>query len=208
MVRWEVSRHPEWDMMYAAGLSAGEISRAVRAPRSTMQQHMVMREIYEPGTRGRHLAAVAARARPLASLHWLGRLEEAREFVAEHGRFPTATDTAARPLAAWLQAQRKARTAGGLTAEKLGALDSLGPWKTMAGQAAKDAHWRDRLHDLQIGVATHGRCPRYRRHTDEAEHTLGVWLHIQTQHRANETLPPWRLTALDTAFPHGWHSHE
>lgn len=209
MAGWDVSRHPEWDMMYSAGLTAGEIARIVGAARTTVQQHMAMRERYEPGTLARHHEAKTQRVYPWASTAWMARLAETAAFVSRHGRFPYASgDTAETALAAWLRVQRQAHHRGDLAQEKVAALDDVGDWTVPAGQAAKDARWRDQLYDLQVWMATHGRAPRYVRHGSEAEHGLGVWLHSQTQNRAEKTLAPWRITALDTAFPSGWHSRE
>lgn len=61
MAGWEVSRHPEWDMMYAAGLTAREIADRCHQNVATIHAHFQSRERYEPGTRATHEAALAAR---------------------------------------------------------------------------------------------------------------------------------------------------
>lgn len=61
MVGWDVSRHPEWDMMYAAGLTVREIADRCHQNCSTIHLHFRVREKYEPGFHARHEAALKAR---------------------------------------------------------------------------------------------------------------------------------------------------
>lgn len=63
MAGWEVSRHPEWDMMYAAGLTVREIADRCHQNVATIHAHFQSRERYEPGTRAKHEAALEARER-------------------------------------------------------------------------------------------------------------------------------------------------
>ena len=58
---WEVSGHPEWEMMYAAGLTVREIADRCRQKRNTVHLHLHVREQYQPGLRATHEAALAAR---------------------------------------------------------------------------------------------------------------------------------------------------
>lgn len=57
VVGWKTSRHPEWEIMYAAGLAVREITERGGWARSAVQRHLQVREIYIPGLRGSHEAA-------------------------------------------------------------------------------------------------------------------------------------------------------
>jgi IS30 family transposase len=61
VVGWETSRHPEWEIMYAAGLTVREISNRVGWARSTVHRHLQVREGHIPGLRATHEAALATR---------------------------------------------------------------------------------------------------------------------------------------------------
>ena len=61
VVGWETSRHPEWEIMYAAGLTVREIADRVGWARSTVQRHLQVRESHIPGLRAIHEAARAKR---------------------------------------------------------------------------------------------------------------------------------------------------
>ncbi|ALE05495.1 hypothetical protein AL755_08415 [Arthrobacter sp. ERGS1:01] len=213
MVGWEVSRHPEWDLMFAAGLNIPEISAHCHAQRNTVWRHFQIRERLEPGTRARHDAAAATRTTydgPAQT--WVQHLADALTFKAAHGRLPDASDCGnAKKVHKWIQTQRRGHEAGTLKQGMEAALDLLGDWipntAAIARQEALDGLWRTRLAELVTFVNNTGHDPRYKRFASDHEHTLGVWLHTQTQHRAHRTLPTWRMAALDAALP-GWHSHQ
>lgn len=61
VVGWETSRHPEWEIMYAAGLTVREIADRVGWARSTVQRHLQVRESHIPGLRATHTVARAKR---------------------------------------------------------------------------------------------------------------------------------------------------
>lgn len=60
-VGWETSRHPEWEIMYGAGLTVREIAERVGHARSTVHRHLQVREFYIPGLRATHEEALAKR---------------------------------------------------------------------------------------------------------------------------------------------------
>lgn len=207
------SQHPEWDQMYAAGISMPEIAALCHAKGNTVRLHFQVLERRQPGTRALHDAAAASRKHyDGPSAHWVNRLADVLSFKSTHGRLPESADEGeAKRLYSWVLTQRQTLRAGKLKLGSEEALELLGDWKTPLGtiarQAVLDNHWRDRLAELAQFVAQTGREPRYKRFKTKQEHSLGVWLHVQTQARTNQKMPEWRLTALDEAVP-GWHSHE
>lgn len=56
-----MSRHPEWDMMYAAGLTVREIADHCHCNVATIHLHLQVREKYTPGLHTTHAAALARR---------------------------------------------------------------------------------------------------------------------------------------------------
>lgn len=208
MQGWETSRHPEWDLMYAAGLTVREIAEHCHAPRSTVQRHLQVREGFQPGTRGVHEEAFALRPQTATGGRWLIRLQATKEFIKSTGRQPRYQSHAQEStLYQWLTQQRSADRKGNLTPEQLQLLDSLRDWRKSPQQQALDEHWIERLQQLVIFQDDTGQLPRYGRYDTAQEHTLGVWLHIQSQRRSRGLLLPWREQALDDAVP-GWRSRE
>lgn len=207
MVGWEVSRHPEWDMMYVAGLTVREIADRCRHKRNTVHLHLQVREQYQPGLRAQHEAALAARDPGRPTTAWRRRLREAEEFLAAQRRFPNhGGDPVEKSLQSWISEQRRAYHQGKLSTPKIVLLDSLPGWETSNRQLELDRQWHTRWGELKDYVAATGQLPRYKHYETEHEHSLGVWLHIQHQKRAENRLRLWRLEALDAAFP-GWRSH-
>lgn len=194
--------------MYAAGLTVREIAEHCHAPRSTVQRHLQVREGMEPGTRATHEEAYALRPQNGTDELWLKHLQATREFIEATGRQPqTQSHRLEQTLHRWLTQQRKARREGALTPSQVQALDWLGNWKTPPRQKTLDEQWQARLRELVSFVEGTGRLPRYRKYSTNLEHTLGVWLHAQTQRHAEGRLIPWREEQLNQAVA-GWHSRE
>lgn len=206
MTAWEISRHPEWDMMYAAGLTVREISEQCHRGVATIHAHFQARERYEPGTRARHEAALAARELDLPTPQWRARLDEAVEFLADNGRLPKASGSEAEiSLHGWVARQRRSYWRGQMSRAKVFLLERLGGWKIDSHQESLDRQWEDKLAQLETYVNQHGQMPRYRTFASEDERSLGVWLHKQHQRRAEGKIAGWRHVALDEAVP-GWRS--
>jgi len=205
MADWGVSRHPEWDMMYAAGLTVREIATWCHQHDNTVRLHLQVREGYWPGFRAAHEEALAARGPDRPTTGWRRRHSEAAAFVAEHGRLPDPGTCGERSLAAWITVQRLAYLRGELGARKIILMGELTGWNLSPHQARLDENWRQRFAELIDFVATNGRVPRWRNHQSEHERVLGVWLHKQHQARSEGTIPRWRHEALDAALP-GWKS--
>lgn len=206
MTGWDVSRHPEWDMMYAAGLTVREIADRCHANVATIHLHLRVREKYAPGLHATHAEALAGRDPDRPSTRWRQRLTEVLAFQETHQRMPSSTgEGMERSLAQWVALQRNAYRKGGMSAAKVVLLDQLDGWTVDVPQQRRDEHWRAMLDALRIFVASTGQMPRYKTYATEHEHRLGVWLHHQHQARAESTLTSWRLTALKEAVP-GWRS--
>ncbi|ALE93802.1 hypothetical protein AOC05_18180 [Arthrobacter alpinus] len=192
--------------MYEAGLTVREIADRCHHKRSTVHRHLQVREGYQPGLRDRHNASFVSRDPDRPTTTWRRRLKDVTAFHAEHNRPPACTgDKKEESLHAWLNAQRLAYRIGALSTPKKVLLDSLPGWSIETRQQQLDQQWHTRLAQLKEYVAATGQLPRYKRFQTELEHTLGVWLHVQHQRRAEKTLRQWRLEALDAALP-GWRS--
>lgn len=204
MTGWDVSRHPEWDLMYAAGLTVREISDHCHVGVATIHAHFRAREKYEPGTRERHEAALAARDPDRPTVRWRKRLSEALDFMAENNRLPRASGSRLEAsLHVWLSDQRRSHQRGEMSMAKIILLDQLDGWKADTHQEHLDGVWRSRLSLLSDFITEHGCLPRYEKYADEDEHKLGIWLQSQHQRRTEGKLRPWREAALDAAVP-GW----
>lgn len=207
MTSWKVSRHPEWDLMYSAGLTAREIADLCHANIATVHLHMKTREKYEPGFNELHADALRSRGNGRPSTKWRRRAQETVEFVAKHKELPQRSgDLEELSLHNWLSRQRNLRAKGQLSRSKIEILQQLGEWY-VSPQRIREITWLGRLQDLQEFVIKHDRLPRYRRYTNEQERTLGVWLHNQHQRRMRDELPESRLAALNATIP-GWRSHQ
>lgn len=206
MVSWKVSRHPEWDQMHLAGLTAREIVDLCHRSAATVHYHLQQREHYEPGFRGKHETALAARGRNHPSTSWRRRAKEVTAFQTENGRLPRATgNRRERALHNWLAEQRKLLKTGELPPAKIILLQDIAGWEVDPRQYELDELWRSRLAALRQYVVENKRVPRYRKYASDAERSLGVWLHNQHQRRSKGTLSPWRLESLDGSVP-GWRS--
>lgn len=207
MVGWDVSRHPEWDMMYAAGLTVREIADRCHQNCSTIHLHFRVREKYEPGFHARHEAALKARGPNRPTTLWRKRASEAIDFQTAHGRLPRGDgDAAERSLHSWLEGQRRTFERGEMPASKVVLLEDLVGWNIRTRQLELDGRWWDKLSALVEFVASTESVPRYKNYSTEQERVLGVWLHKQHQRRSENKLVQWRLETLDAALP-GWRSH-
>lgn len=76
--------------------------------------------------------------------------------------------------------------------------------EALARQRALSPVWRRRIAELTAFVAKHGRMPR-QKGGDEAETSIGRWLHSQRSKVAKGILEPRQRAALDAIGP--WDSH-
>lgn len=208
MTGWKESRHPEWDLMYSAGLTAREIADLCAHSISTVHFHLRKREQYEPGFQSKHLEALRLRHPDRPSTQWRNQLNMMKEFTEKNGRLPIskAGPDEAR-LHSWLVNQQRSSARGEMSPGKIFLLDSVFEWRTTPRQDVLARHWLERLHMVADYFSQAGHFPRYRNYTTELEHTLGVWLHVQHQNRSQKKLPEERLTKLNETLP-GWRSHQ
>jgi len=194
-------------MMYAAGLTERAIADRCRQNVATVSLHLRVREKYSTGLRATHEAALAARGPDRPSTLWRKRLNEALAFQETHQRLPrTGGDEVERSLAQWVADQRLSYMKGRMSVPKIVLLDDLREWHIDVHQQEFDQKWSRQLAAVKEFVDTTGRWPRYRKFESEHERILGVWLHNQHQRRAENTLQPWRLKALNATLP-SWHSY-
>lgn len=208
MVAWEVSRHPEWDQMFLAGLTAKEIADLCHQNVATVHAHMHAREKYQPGFNETHQKALFARHPDRPSTAWKIRLNELRGFVNEHGRLPEAeqaTTPSEVALCTWLLKQRHSFSRNDMSPGKIHLLDSLPGWRAESHTEMLERRWMDTLNETVAFVALHGEIPRYKLFADEQERRLGVWLHNQRQSLMTGKLSEARSEALQQAMP-GWRS--
>lgn len=206
MVGWDVSRHPEWDMMYEAGLTIREISNWCHQNYSTVHLHLQVREKYSPGLRERHEKALDERGPNLPTTKWRNRLTEAVNFYRQNSRLPTASqEPVEQALFIWVCHQRRLFERGEMPLSKRVLLEELPGWDQNARQLQLDQMWISRLHEFQDFIYAYGRMPRYRNHSSELERRLGVWIHNQLQRKSQGNLADWRIEALDKVES-GWKS--
>lgn len=193
--------------MYTSGMTVQEIADFTGRARSTVHRHLQVRDAAGAGLRAVHEAARLARGPDWPTTHWQHNYKAAQDFYKLNGRLPKADDDVAaeHKLVAWLGTQRAAHRSGALPAIKVTLMEMIPDWEVTAHQRILADRWRQCLDELVVFVAETGHMPRYRRHSSEQEHVLGVWLHTQHQRRAECRLMDWRLSALDAAVP-GWHS--
>lgn len=206
MTSWDISRHPEWDMMYAAGLTVREIADICHQNVATVHLHLRVREKYAPGLRANHEATLKERGPDRPSTQWRKSLKEVIGFQTTHGRLPRRDgDEFEQRLCRWLSLQRRAYESGGMSKAKFVLLNSLSGWSINDHQRELDDQWKAKLSELLDFVSKFEAMPRYKHFSTEHEHSLGVWLHYQHQRKSKKTLARWRLNALNETIP-GWRS--
>lgn len=206
MTSWDVSRHPEWDMMYTAGLTVREISDRCHANVATIHRHLRVREKYDPNLRTIHASALVSRDADKPSTRWRHRLAQVLAFQEDNHQLPSSNaEGVERSLGRWVALQRNSYRKGRMSAAKTSLLSELADWDIDAQQQRRDDQWRTRLDALEAFVASTGQMPRYKNFETEHEHVLGTWLHRQHQRRTENTLQPWRLDALNEVVP-SWRS--
>ncbi|MGP5383614.1 Helicase associated domain protein [Glutamicibacter arilaitensis] len=128
--------HPEWDMMYAAGLTAREIADRCHQNVATIHAHFQSRERYEPGTRATHETALAAGGVDRPTAQWRTNLNEVQEFQKTHRRLPHHHgDDTERPLHRWVLKQRKAYRNNSMSIPKIVLLEDLTEWSIASAGA-------------------------------------------------------------------------
>lgn len=206
MTSWDVSRHPEWDMMYVAGLTVREIADRCHANVATIHLHLRVREKYAPGLQATHASALASRDVDRPSTRWRQRLAQVIAFQEAAHHLPSSkAEGVERSLARWVALQRNSYRNGRMSDAKITLLCELVNWDIDEQQQRRDEHWQTTLGALRAFVESTGKMPRYKNYATEHEHSLGVWLHNQNQRRTQNSLQLWRLDALNDAVP-SWHS--
>lgn len=208
MVAWEISRHPEWDRMYLAGLTAREISDLCHQKISTVHRHLRVREKYQEDFKETHYKELASRHPDRPSTQWRIRLNELNEFVVSNGRLPERNGNQHEiSLYSWLSIQRASHYRGAMSPGKTYLLGSIPNWCGSSREEILQHNWMNNLNETADYVTNHKEMPRYKNFSDDREHKLGVWLHIQHQKRSQGTLSEARFRALERFIP-GWRSRQ
>jgi hypothetical protein len=204
---WDESRHPEWDLMYCKGLTAGQIAELCGVKGNSVSRHLRAQKTTYPKMQAEHDGnRPPANPRPLLA-SWNANLDALSAIQQTEGRYPSSSDSdpGRRRLGSWLSVQRRAHRNGKLSEVKLEALTALPGWTVNQRKELDSRRWRTTLRDLQVYVAQSNRWPRYRKYSSDAERLLGVWLHGQRQKSAQRTLSDSRNEMLDAAVP-GWNT--
>ncbi|MDJ0356644.1 helicase associated domain-containing protein [Paenarthrobacter sp. PH39-S1] len=199
------SSHPEWDLMYRAGLPFGRIAALCHAPASTVHRHLQHRIVIDPGLNEDYQANKTTDSRPLPGKAWLQRVEELRKHIAVAGRAPVHSGATREEqnLASWLSQQRARERHGRLHPSHLEVLDAVGEWRSTPREIADAQRWFTRLGQLKEFVATERPWPRYKGFSSEDERVLGVWLHGQRQKNHRNQLTDDQIRFLNSTVP-GW----
>ena len=119
-------RHPEWNLMYRAGLSFGRISALCHAPVSTVHRHLQQRTLADPSLLDDYRTNRVSDAVRVPGKVWLHGMEELKVFVTAARRDPGGSGRTRdeQVLGAWLGGQR--RWGGAATSARCSWSDSTG----------------------------------------------------------------------------------
>lgn len=198
-------RREEWAMMYAAGLTATQITHICGVKsRALVTYHLSVAVSEDPGLEARH----TENRSPVPEIPPASRavLDKLSQFKANEGRFPESveTDLNAIRLYRWLTRRRKQHSEGQLSPRLKAALDQLGDWEEVDGGKRREAVWQANLKELVAWrLANNGQWPSWQYSADEDEKRLGVWVHGQRYREKKYPLGKHRRDLLDAAAP-GW----
>lgn len=204
MASWSESRHPEWDLMYTAGLTAREIADLCHRNIATVHLHLKNRQKYQESFEATHQAALASRHPDRPSTRWRSQFQTLRDFVEKTGRLPRSSETQSEiTLHNWRLRQLRSYESGEMSPSKIALLNTIPNWNINQRETDLNQNWEKHLNDVLIFVQTTGRFPRYRNFDSADEHRLGVWLHNQHQRKTRGLLDIERREKLDKTIP-GW----
>jgi len=198
---------PEWEVMYRRGLTQAQIATLCSVPKQTVNRAIGWSKRRDAGLEAEHLENLGLQIEDGLTPAWLKRRDDLAAFITQEGRTPSggSADIAEKRLGAWLNVQRSAYRRGTLLSSRQNSLDSIGPWRELSRRFHDAAAWHERLGTLAAYYAENERWPSYKSTTDEGEHQIGVWLHVQRQQASRAQLSDARRDALDQAVP-GWNT--
>ena len=125
-------KHPEWVMMYRAGITPRKIAELNRIPLRRVRDYLNrVRRNHPDLLAGRLIFHDQPRPDPkrraAPDSRWKAGLESYLAFTTEHGRRPTTGDPAEFPLAHWLTTQRSHHRHGRLAESRARRLDEAVP---------------------------------------------------------------------------------
>lgn len=129
---------------------------------------------------------------PLES-QWNQRLDALVEFIADHGRTPTAKekDRASRTIGTWLATQRHVAHMADHRREQL-------DMKVPGWNRTAEDKWKDEFDFVVAYFSQHGRLPTDNTR-DTRVTTAAQW--VRTQRASAATMPQHRVESLDAALP-------
>ncbi|WP_141361803.1 helicase associated domain-containing protein [Glutamicibacter uratoxydans] len=206
MTGWNVSRHPEWDMMYRAGLTIREIAEHCHANVATVSLHLKVRDKYEPNLKDESQAALSKRHPDRPTTRWRQTCKQVIEFYAANQRLPERSSTAyENSMHEWLLRQRRSFERNQMSPGKIHLLEDLPGWRINQEKDNNERLWHSNLLSVVKFVNENNRFPKYHNYTSVKEKHLGIWLHNQHQKRSSNKLTNARLAALEECLP-GWRS--
>src|SRR5690606_30275259 len=137
-----VSRHPEWDLMYTAGLTAREIADLCHKNVATVHQHLKNRQKYQEDFEARHQAALTRRHPDRPSTRWRMQLQNLIHFVEKNGRLPrNSGDCSELTLHYWRLRQVRSYLNNQMSPSKVFLLTSIPNWNIDLKRAAQNQNW-------------------------------------------------------------------
>ncbi|UKA73400.1 helicase associated domain-containing protein [Arthrobacter sp. FW306-06-A] len=198
------SPHPDFVRQYRQGTPTSTIAAAAGVAETTVRYHLQIAVKADPGIRDEHKAAQPPARRKSEAGLW--NLADVLAFLESHGRLPVSHAKAAREraLASWLANRRRDAAEGTLSPTYRYALAVIPGWDKPSTRKAEDEkRWHQRLKELHRIRAAGGDWPRHQKTDDQAERTLGVWLHGQRIDYRAGRMDPAKEQQLNTLLP-GW----
>ncbi|WP_333821450.1 helicase associated domain-containing protein [Ohtaekwangia sp.] len=127
-------------------------------------------------------------------LRWLQMFEQLVAFKQEYGHAKVPQDFKGNPaLGVWVARQRRAKTRGELSADKVSRLEEIGfLWKEDIAKL-REENWEKKYSELIAYKREHGHIDRIKVRKDN--YSLGLWIESQIVHQKN--IPSHRKKKLD-----------
>ncbi|WP_396125304.1 helicase associated domain-containing protein [Arthrobacter sp. CJ23] len=199
----------EWELMYRRGLTQTQIADLCSVPKQDVNRAIGWSKRRDVSVEQEHLVSRPTPTQEDTGLTplWLGRRDELADFMSREGRTPSSAsaEAAERAIARWVSAQRTAARRGMLMAAQRKSLDAIGRWQEFSIVFRNAAAWDLRVQHLVAYWSEQQRWPSCKTYVNEAERSLGIWLHVQRQRVSQGTLADTRRMSLDEATP-GWNT--
>ncbi|PTT68493.1 helicase associated domain-containing protein [Arthrobacter sp. HMWF013] len=196
--------NPEWVLMYRQGIPAPKIAAIASVAATVVRYHLAIAAKQAPGLREDHKEALPP---PPPRVTDAGRrnLADILALYAAEGRLPVSGRSSQEStMAGWLTRCRKQAAEGILSPVYAEALAVIPGWRDYPTKRDTDAaRWKQRLAEVAAYLAAGHDWPRHNKTDDQAERTLGVWLHTQRIDRRAGKLTAAKEKQLNDVIP-GW----